>query len=146
MNLLKISLLFLALFVLTKSFAKTGKNRLSERIGVCTGISNAGMVKAAGGHHLELNLNDFTAPEKDEAAFESQLNRWKGCGLPVCSTNGFFPGDLKVTGPNADHERAVRYTETALRHAQIAGIKVCVLGSSGSRNIPDGFSRQEAEA
>ena len=145
MNLLKFSLLFLALFVLAKSFAKTGKNRLSERIGVCTGISNADVVKAAGGHHLELGLSDFANPEKDEATFETDLKRARECGLPVCSTNGFFPGSIKVTGPNADHERAVRYTETALRRAHEAGIKVCVLGSSGSRNIPDGFSRQEAE-
>ena len=121
------------------------KNLLSERIGVCTGVSNADAVKKAGGHHIELGLSSFANPDKDEAKFDEDLQEALSCGLPVCSTNGFFPGSIKVTGPKADHEKAVQYAETALRRAHEAGIQVCVLGSSGSRNIPEGFSRQEAE-
>lgn len=145
MNLLRLSVLLLAAFALTKGFAKTGKNRLSDRVGVCSSLSNAPQIKEGGGHHIELSLSSFANPEKDDATFAEELKKAKECGLPVCSTNGFFPGSVKVTGPNADHEKAVRYTETVLRRAHEAGIKVCVLGSSGSRNIPEGFSRQEAE-
>ena len=131
---------------LSPSQGRHRKNLLSERIGVCTGVSNADAVKRAGGHHIELGLSDFANPEKDDARFADDLQRALACGLPTCSTNGFFPGSIKVTGPLADHQRAVQYTETALRRAHEAGIKVCVLGSAGSRNIPDGFPRQEAEA
>lgn len=137
------ALLCMALGVLPCQGKK--RNNLSERIGICTGASSAKVVKAAGGHHIELGLSSFVVADKGDADFEPRLREALDCGLPTCSTNGFFPGDIKVTGPNADHERAIRYTETALRRAQEAGIKVCVLGSAGSRNIPEGFPRQKAE-
>lgn len=146
-NLMRTATVLLSMMLgLSPSQGRHRKNLLSERIGVCTGVSNADAVKRVGGHHIELGLSDFANPEKDDARFADDLQRALACGLPTCSTNGFFPGSIKVTGPLADHQRAVQYTETALRRAHEAGIKVCVLGSAGSRNIPDGFPRQEAEA
>ena len=74
---------------LSPSQGRHRKNLLSERIGVCTGVSNADAVKRAGGHHIELGLSDFANPEKDDARFADDLQRALACGLPTCSTNGF---------------------------------------------------------
>ena len=135
------------MMALTGIFACSGRNRnrLSDRVGVCTSPSKAALVKEAGGYHVEQNLTDFLAPEKDESVFEKNLESMAPTGIPSYSTNCFFPGDVRIVGPDADHERALRYTEVAMQRAQAAGIKVTVLGSAGSRKIPDGFSPEEAE-
>lgn len=140
-------LLLLACMSVFVCHGKKRPNLLSERIGVCTSISHGQSVKNAGGHHLEMSLADFTACSKpDDSAFEANRNAAQGCVLPIVSSNGFFPGGVHVTGPKADHAAALLVAETALRRAHEVGITTCVLGSSGARQIPDGFSREEAES
>ena len=142
---MKWKLLLLAACCTLGGQAKKEKGCLADRIGVCTGLSNAALVKEAGGYHLELNLSSFTVPEKDEATFKANLENAAASVLPTPSTNGFFPGDIRLTGPDTDQERALRYTEVALRRAKEAGIKVAVLGSGTARNIPEGFPREKGE-
>ena len=79
------------------------------------------------------------------AAFAAQRAKADSLGLPIETANGFFPRDIIVVGPDADLERAIRYSETAIRRASEAGLEILVLGSSRSRSIPEGFSREEAE-
>lgn len=147
MNRLRTILLFLTAMSMLTSYGKKQPNLLSERIGVCTSMHNAQLVKDAGGHHLELSLADFSAcNNQDDRAFEANRKEALECVLPIASTNGFFPGGVHVTGPQADHENALRVAENALRRAQQVGITTCVLGSGGARQIPDGFSREEAES
>ena len=57
----------------------------------------------------------------------------------------FCSGEIRFVGPDAEIERAVNYSKTAIKRAAEIGIKVLVLGSSRSRNIPEGFDRAEAE-
>ena len=117
---------------------------LDEHIGVC-GFNRAPAAVACGLEYLEANVATFLVPEQSDSAFAAQRAAADTLGLPVYSANGFFPRDLLVVGPEADPERAARYAETAIRRAAEAGLKILVLGSSRSRSIPDGFSREEAE-
>ena len=123
---------------------KTEAFRLDERIGVC-GINRAGAAIASGMTYLEANVSSFLVPEDTDEAFAAQRAKADSLGLPIETANGFFPKDILVVGPNADLERALRYSETAIRRASEIGIQVLVLGSSRSRNIPEGFDRAEAE-
>ena len=123
---------------------KTEAFRLDERIGVC-GINRAGAAIASGMTYLEANVSSFLVPEDTDEAFAAQRAKADSLGLPIETANGFFPKDILVVGPNADLERALRYSETAIRRASEAGLQVLVLGSSRSRSIPEGFSREEAE-
>ena len=117
--------------------------QLDEHIGIC-GTNRADAAKACGLDYIEANVSSFLCPESDEEAFKANLESVAG-SLPIYSANGFFPGSLKVVGPEAETERAIKYSETALRRASEIGMKVLVLGSSGSRSISEGFSREEAE-
>lgn len=117
--------------------------RLDENIGIC-GTGWAEAAKECGLNYLEANVSSFLCPESDEQTFEANLASMEG-SLPIYSANGYFPGSIKVVGPDAETERAIKYSETALRRAAKVGMKVLVLGSSGSRSIPEGFSREEAE-
>jgi D-psicose/D-tagatose/L-ribulose 3-epimerase len=55
-----------------------------------------------------------------------------------------MPGSIKVVGDNVDYAAISDYLETASEKAENLGLKFVVFGSSGSRNIPDGFSRDRA--
>ena len=116
---------------------------LDEHLGIC-GTGHAEAAKAAGLDYLEANVTGFLMPENSDEEFAANKALAATITPPIYSANGFFPGDIKIVGPEADIERAVKYSRTALRRASEIGIKILVLGSSGSRSIPDGFSREEA--
>lgn len=114
------------------------------KIGVCTSIKNVDKAKDAGAQFIEENVGRFLIPGKSDAEFATNLAAAKAAPLPIRSCNGFLPGSIKVTGPEADHDAALKWAETAFRRAQQAGIPIIVFGSGGARQIPEGFSREEA--
>jgi len=118
---------------------------LTERIGVCTALRNVPQLQKAGCSYVEIGISSFLIPTKSDSEFASNLAEIKASALPVLSGNGFFPGDIRLTGPDVDMKKIVAYGEIAIRRAKEAGLKTMVLGSSKARNIPDGFSREKAE-
>jgi sugar phosphate isomerase/epimerase len=112
--------------------------------GVCTNPANAGLLKAAGFGYLEGSVARDLMPGKPEEEFLKYKAILDTCGLPVVACNGFLPGGLKVTGPDARPDTVLKYAETAFRRASLLGVKTIVFGSSGSRSIPEGFDREQA--
>ncbi len=121
----------------------TKKGFLSD-IGVCTRFSNAGILSDNGYTYVEEGVRIFLIPDKSEEEFNKILAQAKKSPLPIRACNSFLPGSLKSVGAEAAHFKILKFAETAFRRAQIAGVKVIVFGSGSSRNIPDGFSREEA--
>jgi sugar phosphate isomerase/epimerase len=125
-----------------------GKERVHEeflaKIGVCTGLSNYNTIASAGFNYLEEGVRSFLVPSENEDVFNEKLALVKTSGVPVAACNSFLPAELKCVGPEPHHEKIILFTETAFRRAQMAGIQTIVLGSSGSRSIPEGFSKEEA--
>ena len=119
---------------------------LEPKVGVCTSTGNGEMVKAAGVDYIEAGVQRFLVPQESEEKFLEKLATVKKSGVRVLACNGFVPGSIKSTGPNADHDKLLKYAETAFARAKVAGVKYIVFGSSGSRNIPDGFDRDKAKA
>lgn len=114
------------------------------RLGVCTSVKNAEKVKAAGGHYIEENVSGFLMPFKSDAEFESNIELAKASPLPIYACNGFYPSEIKLTGTDRNHEQALKYAETAFKRAHMIGIKRIVLGSSKSRNCPEGYDKSIA--
>ncbi|MCL1795466.1 MAG: sugar phosphate isomerase/epimerase, partial [Clostridia bacterium] len=75
-------------------------------------------------------------PETFEAGPLRALER---SGIPCLCMNNFFPASFRLTGPEADHAAALAYAERALSRASVLGADRVVFGSSGARNVPDGF-------
>lgn len=134
----------LCLLLAATLHAKNQQKHLYNRIGVCTSLEKAPMVKAAGGAYVETGISSFCIPERSAEEFASHLEKVHQCCLPVSSANGFFPGDIKLVGPDADHDRVLHYTETAMQRAAEVGITKAVLGSGNARKVPEGFSFEEA--
>lgn len=120
--------------------------QLFRSIGACTTPDKAGAVQAAGGQHIEPSVTGFLIPDKPDAAWAKNLGAAKTSPLPVVACNGFLPGSLRSTGPTTHHDGILGWAATALARAKQVGVDRIVFGSSGSRNLPDGFSKDQAKA
>lgn len=116
----------------------------APEIGVCTSIANAATAARAGCDYIEEGARSFLVPDRPDADFRVKLELLKGSPLPVAACNSFLPGELKSVGPEARHDDILAYAGTAFRRAREAGIRHIVFGSSGSRDIPEGFDAGEA--
>ncbi len=93
----------------------------------------------AGFDYVELPLAQITA--LDDAAFAAgPLKALREAGIQGECCNNFLPGSLRLTGNQADHAGAIDYARRALDRAAACGCKRVVFGSSGARNVPDGFA------
>ena len=116
------------------------------QLGICTSLDNAAIARAAGFDFVEENIQNFLVPLEPDAVFESKLHAIPAVALPVPAANCFLPGSLKCVGSNVDRAALLNYALTAFGRANVAGIRFLVLGSGGSRQIPDRFSHAEARA
>jgi len=120
-------------------------NAFSPLIGVCTSIRNGSKLRADGYAYVEESVGGFLVPKESEEKFAEKFARFKEADFPIYACNSFLPSSLKSVGPDPRHNEIIAYCETAFKRANMAGIKVIVFGSSGSRNIPEGFDREQAE-
>ena len=83
-------------------------------------------------------------PSEPVSSFRSALRALQNTDLPFVALNCFLPGNIKVTGPDADMRILENYATTVLQRAEEAGIQTIVFGSGGARAVPDGFDHTTA--
>lgn len=113
------------------------------QFGCCAPMDQASAVQAAGFDYLEAGVTSLI-PDQDDAAFASVLAQYRSVHIPVQSFNLFLPRDLKIVGTEVDMARIERYVKRAIDRIEQIGATMAVIGSGGSRNVPDGFSRDSA--
>jgi sugar phosphate isomerase/epimerase len=116
------------------------------QLGVCTGVNDSTLLSTLGYSYIEEGVRTFLVPEKTDNEFMKNLVLAMQSTLPVKACNSFLPGEMKSVGPEADHAAILKYAETAFCRARKAGVEIIVFGSSGSRKIPEGFSRDESRS
>lgn len=85
--------------------------------------------------------------DMDEGEFSRLvLAPLRDSGIPCVCVNNLFPASIRLTGPDADFEKALDYTRRAFSRAEKLGACKAVFGSSGARNVPLGFPHEKAEA
>ena len=112
--------------------------------GVCGDIRTAAIAAAAGYDFAEWTVNAVLRPREPEGVFRAALEEIGTADLRYPALNVFVPGDLKITGPEADPAKLREFATTTLTRAGNAGVEVIVFGSGGARRIPDGFSSEAA--
>ena len=119
-------------------------NMLSLPGGDGTGREFIPMIADIGFDYAELPLAQMMGYEDED--FERLFVRpLESSGIACRCCNNFLPGRIRLTGPEADHESAFRYAEKALARAAALKAEKLVFGSSGARNYPLGYPREEAE-
>jgi len=97
---------------------------------------------AIGFDYIELSIRDLTA--LPEAAFTQILKRIEASGIRCESCNNFFPARVRLTGPDASMPAAVAYATTIFERAAQLGVSEIVFGSADAKNVPAGFSHDDA--
>ena len=113
------------------------------KIGICCGIEKAGIVERLGFDHIEENLSQIAG--LSEESFARKLEKARGAGAAVYAFNCFFTSDTPVLS-DSFFEVAEAYAKKAFSRAAAMGGKICVIGSGKARTIPEGTSREAAEA
>jgi len=117
------------------------------QIGVCTGIGSAAEIDpdSTGCSYVEVSVTGALVPEKSDSVFAQLFQQMMELRVPVRCANGFFPGDVKLVGPEVDTMRIRKYVTVAMKRAGQVGIETIVLGSGGARRIPEGFDMEKAK-
>jgi len=97
----------------------------------------------AGADYVEFGVAAVT-PEEPDAVFEGLRRALQPYAMRVEAFNSFIPAAYPITGPNANHARAIQYCRVALSRCKAIGGEVVVLGSAGARRVPDGFGMARA--
>ena len=124
------------------ALAAPGKPPGRVKIGYCGPLKDIETVKAAGFDYMEVRTSEVAA--LSDADYEQLVARLKKAALPVLAAYWLLPAEVKVTGPQIDKARQIEYLRGALYRVSRLGVRVIVFGSSGARQVPEGFSKQEA--
>src|SRR6516164_11091755 len=98
------------------------------KFGICTSITNAAAVKAAGWDYVEENVQNLLQGTVAEDQWK-QAAAVKSAALPVPAANSLVPGSLKISGPEVDAAALKKYMSTVLDRAGRLGEKTLVFGS-----------------
>lgn len=108
------------------------------RLGICTGIENAAVMKEIGYDYVEMGMTQVA--QLGEAEYAELLSKVKDAPLPVEAMNGMIPGEYHLCSPEGTGEAVRAYLERAFDRAQELGVKMVVFGSGGARRLPEGMS------
>src|SRR5688572_5055600 len=113
------------------------------QFGICTGIENAGAVKAAGWDYIEAMAQPLLQGQLPDEQWTGMQQR-ASSPLPISAVNVLVPKALPVTGPHANLAALRQYMDRVTARAQRIGVEIIVFGSGGARHVPDGFDRGRA--
>jgi D-psicose/D-tagatose/L-ribulose 3-epimerase len=128
-----------AAFCTMNSFAKNASPKI--KIGLCTKDLD-GAVKA-GFQYIEPGAADIAAMTEDQ--YKQFSDAVLASPVRCEALNSFIRRpELKVVGDNVPKQALQEYMEQCLARCRPLGATVVVWGSAGSRNVPEGFSRDRA--
>jgi D-psicose/D-tagatose/L-ribulose 3-epimerase len=135
-------LLLVVIFCSLFSLPLSSANETRVQVGYCGRVAEIDAAKAAGFDYIELSTSEIVAlSDSDYDQLAEKLKRLK---LPVPVTFLFIPASIKVTGPKVDKAEQMRYVRKAFDRVSRLGGQVIVFGSGPARQVPEGFSHNEA--
>jgi sugar phosphate isomerase/epimerase len=115
------------------------------RIGIVTSLKQDSIAYAAGFRSIGESVRKMISPSLSDSELRTNLEDIKSAKCKVLMCNLFFPGSIKIAGPAVKERQVLGYVDSVLSMARKAGVKYIVLGSSGSRNIPENYDLDKAK-
>ena len=106
------------------------------------GYERLPMLKEFGFDYAELPLAQLCAVEKPVLGEIKAMLRDLDLNCETC--NNFIPASVRITGAEADPSRVDEYVRRAMDVMAEVGASTVVFGSSGAKNVPEGFPRDKA--
>jgi len=127
------------------SFGFITKEEAIPELGVVFRLEQDSLVYSAGFRLVGESVGRMLSPTLSEDQFQQNVIRIKNARCKVFLCNIFFPSTMKIAGPEVDETRVLSYVDTVLSRAEKAGLSFIVLGSGGSRRLPDGYDAQKGK-
>lgn len=137
---------FLACLILLLVSGFVSDRQVLPRLGIVSGLGLDSTAHAAGFTMIGESVKKMLSPGLTNEAFSTNLKQIKAAKCKVMICNLFFPATLKIAGPDVVEAKVLSYADSVLFRANQAGVKLIVLGSGGSRNIPAGYDLAKAKA
>ncbi|RYD29139.1 MAG: sugar phosphate isomerase/epimerase [Verrucomicrobiaceae bacterium] len=126
--------------------AATEQKKLFSAMGIAAPLDKAAAMKAAGAEFLTASVGDFLVPDKSEEEFEKNLAKYVDLPLPILACNSFIrPPHLRCVGKEPNYDLILEWAETSFRRLKKANGKFIVFGSSGARQLRDGWPKEKAD-
>ncbi|PWS28710.1 hypothetical protein DHW03_02360 [Pedobacter yonginense] len=125
------------------SLAVNGQSAI--KMGIAASLDQDSLAYVSGFEMITESAQKMLSPSLTDQEFQRNLKKIQSARCKVITCNLFFPSSLKIAGPDVDEEKVLKYTDIILSRARKAGVKFMVLGSSGSRRIPDHYDVQQAK-
>lgn len=138
-----LTLLAFLTLVTVSSFAPD--KQYAQRLGIMSGLGQDSIAHAGGFTMIGESVRKMLAPGLSDEDFNANLKQMKAARCKVTVCNLFFPGNIKIAGPDVVESKVLSYADSVLNRAGQAGVKLIVLGSGGSRNIPAGYDLAKAQ-
>lgn len=119
-----------------------GRKGCQVQVGCCAALKDLEAVRSAGFDYFEPRASEVEGLAEED--FQKLSARLKELRLATPTANYFLPGRIKVTGPSVDPAQQLGYVRKALDRVSSLGVKIIVFGSSGARNVPVGFAKDQA--
>lgn len=116
------------------------------QLGLVESLERDSLVYASGFHLIGETVGKMLAPTLSEEQFDANLQQIKKAKTKLYLCNVLFPGSIKIAGPEVDQKKVFDYLDQVFARAEKANVPVIVLGSGGSRRLPDGYDKGKATA
>ena len=141
----KIGILFSVIFIALLFGFMPGKKKI-PLLGIVALLEQDSLIYSSGFRMLGESVGKMLSPSLTEEQFQQNLIRIKSARCKVYLCNIFFPGNIKIAGPEVDEDRVLSYADTVFSRAKKTGIGFIVLGSGGARRIPKDYDVEKAMA
>jgi len=133
------------LFLLLSYLPWPGIAQPMPEVGITTSVSRDSLLHSAGITYTEEGITNTFSPRKvSEEKFRANLERIRNARVKVPVANVFFPGEIRLVGPDVNEKMVLGYVDTVMRRCREAGVGIIVLGSGGSRKLPDNYDSTKA--
>jgi len=106
------------------------------------GLENIPLYKEVGFDYVELPLAQLMT--LNDKSFSQVLKLLEEVDICCRACNNFIPATIRMTGPDINMVLLKDYVKSAMARAAALGAQIIVLGSSGARNVPPGFPKEDA--
>ena len=120
-------------------------NSSVPELGIIAPLEQDSLAYASGFRMLGESVGRMLSPSLTGEQFADNLQRIKKAKCKVVLCNIFFPGNIKIAGPDVNETRVLGYADSVFSRAKTAGIGLIVLGSGTARRIPDNYDTTKAK-
>lgn len=140
------NIVFLITLVCCISPGRAQQKIEKPEIGIAQDFQMDSLLYVSGYRYMVESASKCIYPSKvTNQKFEDIKSTFENLRVRMYAVNIFFPGDLKLVGPDVNEQEVLNHARAVLKRCREANINMMVWGSGGARRVPDGYEYAKAK-